>query len=322
MNDSQDDQVLVISMDPGAKISFVAILVRKEILKVISWGKIPVDFTGNHLVHPVSVLCTAWEAVTIGQGASCLWGLLKLYNCRTSFVWERQRGYLDHFLGEPFVDFIRGAGYVVEIVSPSEKFYRLGVSSNKQESVKYASTYFNPICPPLADFLINHPLHETHDVADAALLGIIHLEERYGFPILDVPDLAVPSGCEVAGTLTAIYKVADVNGRKGANITRRMVVTARIAASRVQFVQTASSCSLHRLTRSFLRSLSMPVSEAADLCHFASAVVNSLKAPFVGITIDLNGVSFTLFKIKGNKKSYAAALPLDMLASFKAVMVY
>ena len=59
MNDSQHDKVLVISMDPGAKISFVAILVSKEILKVVSWGKIPVDFNSNHLVHPVSVLCTA-----------------------------------------------------------------------------------------------------------------------------------------------------------------------------------------------------------------------------------------------------------------------
>ena len=116
---------------------------REKVLKSVSWGKIPVDFTGNHLVHPVSVLC------------------------------------------------------------PSEKFYRLGVSNNKQESVKYASACFNPTCPPLADFLINHLLHETHhdDIADAA---IIHLEEHYGFPIFDVPDLPVPSGCEVAGTLTAI----------------------------------------------------------------------------------------------------------------------
>ena len=54
----------------------------------------------------------------------------------------------------------------------------------------------------------------------ACSVAIMFLQEQFGIPILDIPDLAAPSECLVAGTLAAVYKAVDVNSRKGANITR------------------------------------------------------------------------------------------------------
>ena len=157
----------------------------------------------------------------------------------------------------------------------------------------------------------------------ACSVAIMFLQEQFGIPILDIPDLAAPSGCLVAGTLAAMYEAVDVNGRKGANITSRIIITGRIAASRAHFIQSSyGGTALDRLTRAFLRALNMPASEAADVCRFASSVVNALSAPYVGVALDLDGVSFVLYKVKGSRGSYAAALPREMKASFKSLMVY
>ena len=66
----------------------------------------------------------------------------------------------------------------------------------------------------------------------------------------------------------------------------------------------------------------MPLSEAADLCWFASWVISTLLPPFVGVTVDLEGLSFSMYKVKGNKKSAAAALDHSSLEAFKSIMVY
>ena len=44
----------------------------------------------------------------------------------------------------------------------------------------------------------------------------------------------------------------------------------------------------------------MPASEAADVCRFASSVVNALNAPYVGVALDLDGVLFVLYKVKSS----------------------
>ena len=68
----------------------------------------------------------------------------------------------------------------------------------------------------------------------------------------------------------------------------------------------------------------MPPSEAADLCFFAKAsrVINSVEAPFFGVKLDLDGLSFSIYKVAGNKKSAAAALQDCGLESFKSIMIY
>ncbi len=62
----------------------------------------------------------------------------------------------------------------------------------------------------------------------------------------------------------------------------------------------------------------MPPSEAADLCRFAFWVVISLQAAFVGVALDLNELSFSLFKVMGNKRSAAAAALIDSSKSLEA----
>ena len=47
-------------------------------------------------------------------------------------VWERQRGYLREHLGDPFLSTAHKLGWPIKIMSPSEKYHRIGVSSNKQ----------------------------------------------------------------------------------------------------------------------------------------------------------------------------------------------
>ena len=145
MSHTHNDPVLVISMDPGKKISFVAILITGETLTVVAWGKVSVALADIGL-HPASVLTTTWEAVSIGHQASCFLELIKFYSCKTRFVWEQQRGYLNIVLGKPFVNFAQSSGLAVECVSPSEKFYSLRVSKNKQEGINYVYSLVQEGC--------------------------------------------------------------------------------------------------------------------------------------------------------------------------------
>ena len=273
-----------------------------------------------------------------GSQASSLHQLITACGNRVlQFVWEQQRGYLELCVGGPFVRHIKSLGIGINTLPPNEKHYRLAVSKDKLQSVAYARDYFADICPELVQYLTYNSVGEVHDVADACLLVIMWLEEHFRIPILNSPLRPVPSDCNVSQTLAIMHETADVNGRKGANITRRIEVTARIAASRARFLSSVpQSFAPRRLTRQFLRNLGMPPSEAADLCHFAFWAVNSLQAPFFGVALDvgvaldlkvLNKLSFSIFKVMGNKRSAAAAAAAlinssKSLEAFKSIMVY
>ena len=47
-------------------------------------------------------------------------------------VWEQQRGYLREHLSDPFIAETRRLGWPVRVMPPSEKYHRMGVSSDKQ----------------------------------------------------------------------------------------------------------------------------------------------------------------------------------------------
>jgi hypothetical protein len=267
-----------------------------------------------------------WEAKCSLEGPSCLAELLALYRNRPHFVWKQQRGYLELCVGGPFVRFVESSGGQIDKIPPNEKFNRLQevqVSNDKTQATAYASCYLKTKCPELAEELTSRPVDEVHDVADACLLAIMWLQEHCCIPILNSQPCPLPSGCPVSKALALTYAKVNVNGRKGANITRRIAVTARIAASRATFVSTIpKSGAPCRLTRQFLRSLQMPLSEAADLCWFSSWVINILLPPFVGVALDLEGLSFSIYKVKGTKKSAAAALADGSLEAFRSIMVY
>jgi len=306
-------------MDPGKRTAFVVIAVDGHVIQVIAWGK--VSIVVNPKFEPSTILQNPWDARCILAGPSSLLKLIAAYGGKPQFVWEQQRGYLEFCVGGPFVRFLRSSGLEVDSISSNAKFFRLSVTKDKSQSVAYAAAYFADTSPELVQDLTGRPVGEVHDVADACLLAIMWLEEHCHIPILNSQPNPLPSGCAVSKTLALMYEAANVNGRKGANITRRIAVTARIAASRAKFLSsTPESCVPHRLTRQFLRSLGMPSSEAADLCCFASRVINSLQAQFVGITLDLEGLCFSIYKVKGNKRSAAAALANG--EAFKSIMIY
>jgi hypothetical protein len=56
----------------------------------------------------------------------------KLATTESCVVWEQQRGYLREHLSDPFLFTARKLGWPVKIMPPSEKYHRIGVSSNKQ----------------------------------------------------------------------------------------------------------------------------------------------------------------------------------------------
>ena len=321
----QADRIVVIAMDPGRKTAFVAITVEGQVLRVMAWGKVPLIVNPGFV--PKSILHNPWdsEAKCMLAGPTSISELIVACGSTPQFVWEQQRGYLGLCVGDPFVRYIKSSGYKIWPLPPNEKYFRLAVSKDKKQSIAYAQTYFADISPELAHELVSRPVNEMHDVADACLLAIMWLEEHHRIPILNSTTNPQPSGCTVSGTLANMYEAANVNERKGANITPRIAVTARIAASRARFVSSIPSGlggSGRRLTRQFLRSLGMPPSEAADLCFFASRVINSVQAPFIGVKLDLNGLSFSIYKVAGNKKSAAAALQDCSLESFRSIMIY
>ena len=286
-------------------------------------GKVLISESINPGFDPQSILLNQWEARCTLEGPSCLSELLAMYRNKPQFVWEQQRGFLELCVGAPFVRHIESSGKPIDKIPPNEKFNRLGVSKDKKQSVEYAAAFFERTGPELAQELTIRPVDEVHDVADACLLAIMWLEEHCSIPILSSQPRPSPSGCLVSKVLALTYAKVNVNRRKGANITRRIAVTARIAASRATFLSTIpESCVPRRLTREFLKSLRMPLSEAADLCWFASWVINTLLPPFVGVAVELEGLSFSMYKVKGSKKSAAAALAHGSLEAFTSIMVY
>lgn len=317
------DGMVVVSMDPGRRTAFVVIEVDGHKIRVIAWGKVLISESINTEFDPQSVLQNPWEGRCTLEGPSCLSELLAMYSNKPQFVWEQQRGFLELCVGAPFVRHIKNSGTHIDKIPPNEKFNRLGVSRNKKQSVDYAAAYFKRTSPELAQELTFRPVDEVHDVADACLLAIMWLEEHCSIPILSSQPCPLPSGCPVSKALALTYAKANVNCRKGANITRRIAVTARIAASHATFLSAIPETSTpRRLTREFLRRLGIPTSEAADLCWFSSWVVNILLPPFVGVAFDLEGLSFSIYKVKGNKRSAAAALATDSLDAFRSIMIY
>ncbi len=110
---------------------------------------------------------------------------------------------------------------------------------NKKQSVEYAAAFFERTSPELAQELTIRPVDEVHDVADACLLAIMWLEEHCSIPILSSQPRPLLSGCPVSMALALTYAKVNVNRRKGAaNITRRIAVTERIAASLATFLST------------------------------------------------------------------------------------
>jgi hypothetical protein len=288
---------------------------------VIAWGKVQIRVDPSF--EPSSILQNPWEArsAITDEGHSSILTLITSYGGKPQFVWEQQRGYLELCVGRPFVCYIKSLGHKIDCTPPNEKYYRLGVSKDKSKSIAYAAAYFANTSPKLVQDLTSRPVSDMHDVADACLLAIMWLEEHSHLPILNSQFYQVPSGCPVSETLAFMYRAANVNGRKGSNITRSIAVTARIAASTAKFLTSFPAIFAPiRLTRQFLRNLGMPRSEAADLCCFASSVINSLYAPFVGVAFDLGGLCFSFYKVKGNKRCAAAAL--DDTDAFKSIMVY
>ena len=324
------DGLLVVSMDPGKRTAFVAIEVPvvNNLIQVIAWGKVTISVKPGF--DPQSILQNPWEASCVIEGPTSLSELAALYFKKPQLVWEQQRGYLELCVGAPFVQSLNqnpdGSGVPktkIDKIPPNEKFFRLGVGKNKEQSVSYAVAFLKDKCPALVEYFTNHPVDEVHDVADACLLAIMWLEEHFSMPILKSQPCPLPSGCPVSKALALTYAKVNVNSRKGANITRRIAVTARIAASHATFLSLILEGSRpRRLTRKFLRRLEMPTSEAADLCWFATWVVNILVPPFVGVALNLEGLSFSIYKVKGNKRSAAAALANDSLDALKAIMVY
>ena len=311
--------MLVISMDPGRKVSFMAGFMDDSRFQVVAWGKVMIDSTRNF--QPDSVLRNKWEANCMFPEPTCLAELISRFDGAATFVWEQQRGSLEWSVGEPFVAYIKSLGYAIDRTPPNEKFYRLGITKDKRQSIAYAAEYFQEACSELSDFLQGHPVGQVHDIADACLLAIMWLQEQHSVPLPKSPPLAESSGCHVASTLASIYRAINVNGRKGSNIARHMEVTARIAGSRAIFVRHPGPGSYVQLTRRLLRGQGVPSSEAADLRQFAEAVVTFIQHPFGGVSLDFNGLSLTIYKAKGNRNSASAVIPRDMKEAFMSVLI-
>jgi hypothetical protein len=341
--------VFVIGLDPGVNVSYFALRIDvltgdsntdTPICSVLSFGRVKVDFRKDNVVDVLNKpLHTVWESAEISSQCTpsdsvrTLFNLVEGYRSSTHescVVWEQQRGYLREHLGDPFVVEAHRLGWPVKVISPSDKYHRMGVTSNKQviisiygilfiddvnqyctsfdtlviqESVELAKNYFKHISYPFFDFLENNPLKETHDIADASLFVIMALEEtRWCIPT-PACSLMTPSSCPVAVSLSKLYHFRSrCSNRGGANIPRRIEIASRIAACRIT-LQTAQliQCvvgmdqSVIELTRSNLRNMGVCSSEASDLCMFFKMVNVSFEGKHIEMCLDSTGQRVVLF---------------------------
>ena len=139
----------VIGLDPGVQVSYFAVKVdagfedamvySPPTCSVLSFGYVSVDFSKDDPVHDAltNPLESIWDAPDLSRQCTTqtLYSLVERCKWATTescVVWEQQRGYLREHLGDPFLSTAHKLGWPVKIMSPSEKYHRIGVSSNKQ----------------------------------------------------------------------------------------------------------------------------------------------------------------------------------------------
>ena len=138
----------VIGLDPGAKISYFAARLDMVVTdgiacapewSVLSFGSVAVDFRKENpvleaLTNPLEPV---WESAETSRQCTTrtLFGLVECGRRsahESCVVWEQQRGYLREHLSDPFIAETRRLGWPVRVMPPSEKYHRMGVSSDKQ----------------------------------------------------------------------------------------------------------------------------------------------------------------------------------------------
>ena len=149
---SRARSAFVIGLDPGSKVSYFAVRVEagagaasaasgpgSPVCTVLGFGSVAADFQKSNPVLDVLTkpLEPCWESAELAEqrGAQTLYGLVECGRQAASeclVIWERQRGYLQEHLGAGFVAQAVALGWAVRVMAPSEKYHRLGVSSNKQ----------------------------------------------------------------------------------------------------------------------------------------------------------------------------------------------
>ena len=139
----------VIGLDPGAKLSYFAVRLDMVVAgdgiahapewSLLSFGSVTVDFRKQNpvldaLTNPLEPV---WESAETSRQctARTLFGLVECGRRsahESCVVWEQQRGYLREHLSDPFIAETRRLGWPVRVMSPSEKYHRMGISSDKQ----------------------------------------------------------------------------------------------------------------------------------------------------------------------------------------------
>ena len=139
----------VIGLDPGAKLSYFAVRLDMVVAgdgiahapewSLLSFGSVTVDFRKQNpvldaLTNPLEPV---WESAETSRQCTTrtLFGLVECGRRsahESCVVWEQQRGYLREHLSDPFIAETRRLGWPVRVMSPSEKYHRMGISSDKQ----------------------------------------------------------------------------------------------------------------------------------------------------------------------------------------------
>ena len=134
--------VFLIGLDPGVHVSYFAVRIYAgdhvaPTCSVLSFGHVTIDFSKHDPVYEAltNPLKSIWESQELPGQCTTLYSLVercKLTANESCIVWEQQRGYLREHLGDPFLSTAHRLGWPVKIMPPSEKYHRIGVSSNKQ----------------------------------------------------------------------------------------------------------------------------------------------------------------------------------------------
>jgi hypothetical protein len=268
--------VWITSVDPGVPSTFVLLRIGSESIEAMC-GKVAAPEVDSALDFHGAAAHWAQPFGTLGEmlGASSL------------IAWERQRGWIREHVEEPLLSWCAAQNAQVCVISPSEKYHRLCVTSDKSQAVACAVHHFEHVPGTLAPLLASWPVEEIHDYADAALLlvmalelqsvpslrALYHTDEQLPWRghLADGPTVPARSRCALARKLSAIYRGTDQTGRRGANIPRRYRVQRRIRSCTIDALDLGSCFRPRvrdtiRLTRAGLGGIGVPKSEASDLC--------------------------------------------------------
>mmetsp|Transcript_42233 Transcript_42233/g.82628 ORF Transcript_42233/g.82628 Transcript_42233/m.82628 type:complete len:349 (+) Transcript_42233:1311-2357(+) len=279
--------VLILALDPGRNVSFVAVRVTspsRDGFRVAAFGKIPVTF--SHGAQPSSpeqvISLTEHEESSWSSSSSTNPLLLRAIpdpqaaSDAISAPWHKESSWSSSDSAGSLFELVsehKRLGDGVLVVLEAQRGYLREHLSDPLQALMRTIGWDFCLMPP------SERLHRLGVTSDKA--SVVRTQSSLGSSIPSLSAaISAPSGCEVASHIASVYSRSISSDKLGANASRIASCAATVAKSLLNvWVDAGSGAnrSSTSLTRNNLRNMRVCSSEASDLCIFFRSLLKWAK---------------------------------------------